>query len=114
MGQYTCNGNNVGSIMTYSGADCSGTGESRAPDGVFESIRCYDVGSDCSYAVSKEYADGAEEGECGEAYEEFAIFTDRCLALAGPFIFVSTCSGTSGSLMRYSSADCSGTPTETE
>merc|ERR1712013_862747 len=112
--KYSCN-NNVGAIMTYSGADCSGTGESRAPDGVLETIVC--AGSDCSYAVSKEYEDGAAEGECGEAYEENAIFTDRCVAIVGfgtLEIYYATCSGTSGSLMTYSSADCSGTPTETQ
>merc|ERR1712115_684264 len=48
---------------------------------------------------------------------ENAIFTDRCVAIVGfgtSEIYMATCSGTSGSVSQYTSADCSGTPTSTE
>jgi len=109
--QYTCDGD-VGMAMMYDAADCAGEGTSRPLESLFERIVC--EGLTCDYAVSKTFQ--GEEGDCGTAYEEFAIFTDRCVAVPDDNYqsFLATCSGSDGVLTYYVANDCTGTVAETD
>merc|ERR1712129_243000 len=97
--------------MGYEAADCSGAAESVSLD-LGGAIVC--DGQLCSYGVAKTFGGGAEEGECTEAFEEEAVFINRCAGIVGFGSSIATCSGSSGSYSSYTSADCSGTAVDTE
>merc|ERR1719391_1114638 len=106
---FTCDGD-VGTRMVYDGADCSGTGTSMPPDGVFMSIVC--GGEACDYGVYREYTKD-DNGDCSDMYEEMAVFTDRCLGITDPFSGATesrflTCTASSGTETNYSTVDCTG------
>jgi len=102
---FTCN-SGVGAQMTYAAADCAGTGVSVSLDPEYETIVC--DGTQCDYALSRDY-DQNEDDECSTSYDELAFFTDRCFPLGPGQSHIFTCSGSSGTLMNYTSSDCSGT-----
>jgi len=102
---FTCN-SGVGAQMTYAAADCAGTGVSVSLDPEYETIVC--DGTQCDYALSRDY-DQNEDDECSTSYDELAFFTDRCFPLGPGQSNIFTCSGSSGTLMNYTSSDCSGT-----
>jgi len=112
--KYTCT-DDVGVTMTYDAADCAGTGTSVALNPFFERMVCEGL-TTCNYGLSKGYE--GEVGDCGAAYEENAIFTDRCIALPdddrNSQSFMVSCSGASGSITYYEANDCSGAVAETE